>query len=675
MLFRRSLLITSQRWLSIAGRKLKRLPRVDFRLIPRDGQGDTALAARILTRRLIPLYLLVSTAIWICAIVLGRWVPSLIGFWAPLAFTTLVGFRIRHWNRMQQDVPNSGHIRREVARLQKIGPCIAVVVATWFVIMDQYAVGSLASVVHLTSAICGFAAILCLGATPFTATTVALSAIGASVLCYSLSNEPHRHEIAFLQVMFVLATGWVSFSFQSDFLRLVAARRALARRERKTSRLANRQEFEATFDLLTGLFNRRAFMARVQRCIAGEEGRKSRVAIIDLDGFKTVNDTMGHAAGDALLAVLAQRIAQAVPGAVAGRLGGDEFALWIPIDDDKERIDAVLANLVERLCEPVQHQGMDVSAGASLGYYDCDLGFAQSLSEILERADQAMYAAKQQPGPAVVAFDEEMERRWQIRQLLICRVNQPDFENHLSLVYQPIWDTQRNLPVAIEALVRWDSPVLGRIPAAEFIEIANASGRMLEVTAGIIRRAVQQCPAWEWDCDLHLNVTGRDLLSPGAMGRLATILLEAGAPPDRIVFEIAETSIGNLDAAIPIMVAMRDRGFRFALDDLGGGASSLGRLSRLPIDMIKVDVQFTKSMLCDGRCQAIVETLIEFARKTKLDCVLEGVETMDQVLGIARIGGRYMQGYFFDQPLNAEVAGAMLSTLVSVAPPVIAKTA
>lgn len=631
-------------------RWLRDAARIDYRLAPRESDGWANEAILLLTGRLVPLYLVVLAAIWICALRFHSSAPIALTLAAPGLFTVLILARLIYWRSMRQGVATVAQVRAGVRQLQLFGPAIGLLIVSWGLSLYPYGDTNQQAMVHVLSVVSGVVAILCLGATPFAASLVACSVIAPSTVAYFLWPHPNGNAIAILQSIVFAVVIRVAFSYQSNFLGLSHARRRMAQRHELSERLVERTSLLASEDPLTGLFNRRAFLSKLEEVLPGTAHSNVQLAMIDLDGFKDINDSLGHGAGDALLVALARRLRELLPEAVIGRLGGDEFAVLFSPERPVGR--ARLLELVAGLSTPIEYGQLRFGVSASLGFLDAP-SKGLTVKDCLERADHAMYSAKTEQGPSVVVYGEKLDRELQNKQQLISTVSRPGFEQYLGLAYQPIIDTRTKAVVGVEALARWNSPGLENISAGSFIAMAETCGHINAVTHAIVERAVKECRVWESGASLFINISGRDLIIPDALDQLAIAATSTGAPPDHIVFEVTETALVNIESAIAGMNRLKAAGFRFALDDFGAGQSSLSRVHRLPIDVIKIDGGFIEHIAQDVRCRAAIGTVLELSRQMKVDCVVEGIETLDQSLHASHLGAKLMQGYYFAKPTSA----------------------
>jgi diguanylate cyclase (GGDEF)-like protein len=403
-------------------------------------------------------------------------------------------------------------------------------------------------------------------------------------------------------------------------------------------------------DDLTGLANRRSFEQGLRAAMAGGT---PYVALLDLDGFKKVNDELGHSVGDRLLTALGSRLTHAVRGdAVVARMGGDEFAVLIADAAPELALD-VADRVVAALGDPIragEHELL-VSAGVGLAGGPG----ADGPLEVLRRADRAMCAAKEYGEPyrwytpeLDTASGEEASIGAELRTALDA--------GQFRLVYQPIVELPHGRIVAAEALVRWDHPERGLISPADFIGIAERNGLIVELGTWVLREACLQAAKWRADLGaaaperVSVNVSARQLARPGLVGIVEAALADSGLPAAALTVEVTETAVFEGGPAVDALHALRALGVHIALDDFGTGHSSLTLLHTVPVDVLKVDKSFVDNVTMAGRHAVIATALIQIADGLGLIAVAEGVETAEQAAELYRMGYRLAQGYHFGRP-------------------------
>ncbi|WP_432979418.1 putative bifunctional diguanylate cyclase/phosphodiesterase [Dactylosporangium sp. CA-233914] len=405
-------------------------------------------------------------------------------------------------------------------------------------------------------------------------------------------------------------------------------------------------------DDLTGLPNRRLLEELIRDDL--DRGGHPQVAFVDLDDFKRINDGLGHAVGDQLLAAVGKRLTGALrPGDVVARLGGDEFAVLMP-DTGRPAADALVGELAATLEEPVFAGEHHLLVRAGIGVADAD--GTRDPFELLRRADVAMYAAKEGKS-SQERFRPEFDQRAAEHARLGAQLREALDEGQFQLVYQPIVALPRGDVAGVEALIRWHHPELGFMSPAEFIPVAERNGQIVELGAWILLEACSQAATWMATLGpaapgkVSVNVSARQLAEPDFAEVVAAVLAATGLPAERLAIEVTETAVFGGGRAIEALDAIHRLGVRIALDDFGTGHSSLGLLQTCPVDILKVDKSFVDNVTMAGRHAVIATALINVSDGLNLDAIAEGVETAEQARELYRLGYRYAQGYHFGRPV------------------------
>jgi len=421
----------------------------------------------------------------------------------------------------------------------------------------------------------------------------------------------------------------------------------------------------ADSDVLTGLPNRRSFFRVMEAALAGVSvGQKPfHLALIDLDGFKPINDIYGHSVGDSLLIEVGHRL-RAVCGeqAFAARMGGDEFAIILYGDADAARLDIFGTQLCDVLRDTYFLSGVTANISGSVGFVRC--ASAQfTTSQLLERADYALYFAKQNLRGAPVVFTEKHENEMRDFSQVDQTLRTSDLDAELSIMFQPQVDVIENRTVSFEALARWNSRKLGSVRPDIFIKAAERSGLITQITLLLLEKALKQVREWPVDTKVSFNLSARDLRSGISITNICNAVRNSGIDPCRIEFEITETAmLTDFEQACEALARLKAMGCRIAIDDFGSGYSSFSYIHRLPVDKIKIDRSFVVQLLQHGSALKIIKTIIDLCRNLNLDCVIEGVETQAEMNKLAQIRARYIQGYLFSKPMLAEQVVPYLKT-------------
>ena len=426
-------------------------------------------------------------------------------------------------------------------------------------------------------------------------------------------------------------------------------------------------------DPLTGLANRALFLDRLDQCMARAAREKCLVAVLffDLDHFKAINDSLGHAQGDLLLKVAAKRLQSCLKAIdTAARLGGDEFAVLL--EDIQDIADAVRVaqRIVNVFEQPFLIDGLKVLVTTSLGIA---ISSGQDAGEILLRnADLAMYSAKNQGRGRYALFEPEMHQAVLEKLELQDEMRRALEHDEFILHYQPIVGTTTGQVYAVEALLRWPRPGKPQIPPLTLISLAESSGLIVPLGQWVLRRALDSTKRWSHSLPverrpiLTVNLSGRQIQDPGLVEYITGLLAEFRFPPQRLVLEITETVLmKNTEAALKTMQALKTLGIRLAIDDFGTGYSSLSYLQKFPLDMLKIPREFVEGLHDGEQPCALAKAILALAETLQLRAIAEGVETREQVEALRRIGCEFMQGYYFARPLEeAGVADLLVQNLV-----------
>ncbi|EGF89603.1 diguanylate cyclase GGDEF domain protein [Asticcacaulis biprosthecium C19] len=426
-------------------------------------------------------------------------------------------------------------------------------------------------------------------------------------------------------------------------------------------RLREEAQMLADCDVLTALPNRRSFFRELERNLAVLRARKVPfdLALIDLDGFKPINDLYGHSVGDHLLVEVGERLRQicGITGLPA-RMGGDEFAIVLAGQRSEDELKAFGAQLCDALRQTYHLSGVNANISGSVGFVHCD-DASVSTSQLLERADYALYYAKQNMRGAPVIFTERHEAEMRDFSLVDQTLRGSDLDAEFSIVFQPQVDIVENRTVSFEALARWDSARLGVVRPDIFIKAAERSGLITQITQILLSKALKHMAEWPEEMRASFNLSARDIRSATAIANICDTVERSGIDPRRIEFEITETAmLTDFDQACEALSRLKVMGARIAIDDFGSGYSSLGYLHRLPVDKIKIDRSFVVQLVKHGTTLKIIKTIIDLCRNLHLECVVEGVETEAELNNLRQVRARYIQGYVFSKPMPAgEVAG------------------
>ncbi|CAH2897304.1 MAG: diguanylate cyclase/phosphodiesterase (GGDEF & EAL domains) with PAS/PAC sensor(s) [uncultured Paraburkholderia sp.] len=462
-----------------------------------------------------------------------------------------------------------------------------------------------------------------------------------------------------------LALAFIIELYYRSFAGVVHTQRDLQASQEKTQRLSDENFRLASIDSLTDLPNRRSFFASLRALSeqALATGGAFNVGLIDLDGFKQVNDIYGHASGDLVLQEVGVRLlALAEPDIFFARLGGDEFGV---LAQDRQSKDALL-ELSQRICDslsqPYRVAGNIAELSGTIGWAAFpDAG--KTVTQVFERADAAMYVGKESRRGTAVIFSTEHETRIRRSSLVTQELRHADLESELFLEFQPISDVVTRRTIGLEALGRWHNPRLGAVKPEEFIRIAERTELILRITEVLLHKALAEVPHWPADLYLSFNLSAIDISTSARARRLIDIVAASGVPPHRVSFEITETALTrDFEQARSALTMIKAAGCRVSLDDFGTGYSSLSYVHRLPFDSIKIDRSFMTDVDSNSASKKIVKSVLDLCKNLGLECVVEGLETSSQAEVVKALGARAVQGYLFSPPMRS---GAISSYLQS----------
>jgi diguanylate cyclase (GGDEF)-like protein/PAS domain S-box-containing protein len=421
---------------------------------------------------------------------------------------------------------------------------------------------------------------------------------------------------------------------------------------------------QATYDLLTGIPNRALFIDRLaqETLRAGRSEQSVALIFIDLDGFKKVNDTLGHSIGDDVLRLTAERIKQSIRDVdTAARVGGDEFAVILPKLPDPIEAEFIAKRILEEMAIPMNVQGQDVLTTASIGIsiFPAD---SEDDAGLLRNADIAMYRSKNSGGNSIEFFTAEMNeramRRMQVEMQLQLALDEEEFELH----YQPIVSLPEGRMVGVEVLLRWHNAEMGVVDPAEFIPVAESTGIIVPIGAWVLETACRQVKEWQeagWsDLRVAVNLSPREVDRGDAIESISNALGKSGLEPRFLEVEVTErVLLDDVETAGSAFRAIKDLGVRLCIDDFGTGYSSLSYLRNYPFDVLKID----RSFVCDASQHAsgvsLLRAIIAMAESLDLQVIAEGVEAVEQFDLLCELGCGFAQGYYFCAPLSAARIG------------------
>jgi diguanylate cyclase (GGDEF)-like protein len=594
----------------------------------------------------------------------------------PTLLIAFVLVRLVHWVRVRNVSPPPERILAELRKTWCYALIVSLGFGSWGMrLLDAGAAGQQDQVILFGS----LAAIGCAyGLSSFPAAARLPLVFLGLPLAAKLVLSPDAAHVGvgvslFMVTLFVLRLVGVH---NEGFAQVVGSRSQIAlerERARRAEKLAKTEKAKAKVmadtDPLTGLANRRAFLRTVTRRAAAlpRTGGAFALATVDLDGFKPINDTFGHATGDAVLAQIGARLAEALAGsALVARTGGDEFALLVENCATRAAAEAAGAAICAALAEPVAVGGREFRISGCCGLAllhpkQCDV------TEALIRADTALYRAKEGGRSAVAVFSPRMDELYRRRNQIEQALRLPGTLDALGLVYQPIRDLSTGALQAFEALARWEHPELGAVSPGEFIPIAEQMDAIGELTETLLAKAAVEARQWPEPVRLSFNLSAVQLCTAGSSRRILEVLAQADVAPSRLQVEVTETALlADFGVARDNLARLRTAGARIVLDDFGAGHASISYLREMQFDGIKLDGSLIASSTQSVRSRRLLKGVLDLCASLGLPCVAEHIETQEQLDLLRELGCRDGQGFLLSGPLDAAVAAALCAPTLTL---------
>jgi diguanylate cyclase (GGDEF)-like protein len=615
------------------------------------GESHLLRSQMVAYKKQIPLmYLIVDANVLALSFTHFRSAPHWLTLIIPALLVAASLFRMVGWWRMRHDQITDA----DAARVLRTTNIFAVVLGGGFVswALALYPYGDIFAQMHvvffvgITFVACAF----CLMHVRTAAYLLMLVVLVPFTAFFGTSGNPVLIAITLNLIAVSLAISVILQSYYRDFLALNKSRSELQRLHDEVVHLADS-------DSMTQLANRRRFFSELNRRLVETlpSNRRVTIGVLDLDGFKGVNDAYGHRAGDQVLVEVGRRLRTLDKDfSCIARLGGDEFGVII----NGERSDAELRIIGLTMCmalrEPYNIIETQVQLGASVGFASAP-GAADTSEKLYECADYALYYAKNHARGTAILFTADHEGEIRELSLVDQTLRHINPRDELSLAFQPIVDVETGRIAACEALARWQNPQLGCVEPTRFIRAAERSGMIGPLTDLLLEKALVSTIDWPSDMRLSFNLSTYDVTSADSAERIVNIIHASRVDPARIDFEVTETALmQDFDRARASLEYFKNFGVQISLDDFGSGYSSLSYIHQLPIDKIKIDRSFVIDIERGGNGSEIITTIIALCRSLGLECVVEGIETLGQVEILRGLGCRYMQGYYFARPMTAE---------------------
>lgn len=634
---------------------------------------DLLLAQYAMNSKQIPIvYFLVILNMWALVSSFSNRAPIYLVFYIPVLLTLIGIFRLIKWWRMRLVTPDVETAFHTLRRTNVVAVVLGVCFMGWALLLFPY--GDM----HGQSHIAFYIGINLVGCTSclmhIRSAALSLTLVSNSAfLIFFYMSDGMTFAAEMLMAILVSAALLVVLWFRyDDFQTLIASRKALFEQQKRllqkqeeTQKLSNENQRIANLDSLTGLPNRRFFFAEFERIFAAARGGKNSliVCLLDLDGFKAINDMYGHTAGDWLLNEVGRRFQiVCTRGMFLCRLGGDEFAILLEHDFSDAQVREFGHDLCKSLDAPFDLPEITMRVSGSAGFARITEQCV-SINQLYEKADYALYQAKKSPELAVVLFGREHQNEIQETLLLERALHAPEFREEVAIVFQPVVDICSNEVRGFEALARWDSASLGTVSPNVFIGAAERTGFIDILTPLLLEKALSEAANWPRHIRLSFNLSVKNVASREYVGSLVDQIVASGVDPKRVDFEVTETSvIRDFDQLSEAVSELKKLGVGISLDDFGTGYSSLKHLHKLPLDNIKIDRSFVANIRSNSASYRIVKSLLTLSRQMNVGCIVEGVETAEELAIIRRLGGKLVQGYYFSKPMPGEDIKAFLTS-------------
>ena len=586
--------------------------------------------------------LLINTIV-LCYSVYGA-VPVLLSVVVPGIFLSLVVVRATIWLARKDVSPSEERITQYLQSTTVIAGVVSMGLGVWSVALLQWEVGD----------------------TPFVTLFIAFGAIACT---YCLSSLPKAAFatvfFSVTPVIFVLLTSGVHMKIAAGvnllLIFLLILRLVVHQYNHLIESVTSRSQVKALAysDSLTGLPNRRAFTECLEQTVdsASKNAKTVAVALIDLDGFKAINDTFGHASGDDVLiqaGVRLQKICQDCQ--MVARLGGDEFAVLMVADEASEKFDDTGNRIVQEMSRPFSLSDSNLRLSASVGLASQSLHDSSALA-VMSRADVALYEVKNHGGKAMSWFLPTMAVRLKRRIIIEQSLRETNPAPTIEVVFQPIFDVQTKKIACFEALARWNHPQLGPIPPLEFIEIAEQTDSIAALSEQIFDAAIREATGWDPAIGLSINLSGVDLSRASTPLMILSLCNRHGFDPRRLEVEVTETSLlSDFDTAREQLDLLRKTGIRVALDDFGSGFACITYLQQIKFDRVKIDGELIADIIHSRDARRLVQGIIQLCSAIGAPSTAEKVECKDQVAVLGGLGCDRLQGYYLSPPITKDKA-------------------
>lgn len=633
--------------------------------VPSD-KGELAQAQLLALTKQIPLlyFLLIVNSV-IAAYTHYPFAPIYLTVYFPAIFSAISLARLINWWKLRDAKPTAFEAISRLRATVKLTSIFGFLMLIWGVSLLPY--GGIGEKTHIAFyiSITTVACIFCLTQLRAAAISLALVIVGPFAAYFASTGDSVMVAIAINMVLVVGAMLYTLLIHYGEFTTMVDQRLNLEKINAETLRLSNENYRFANVDSLTDLPNRRCFFSKLESAILDAEKTHTKLAVglIDLNGFKAVNDLYGHCVGDELLVEASARMKHSlkVPVFIA-RLGGDEFGFIFENNEDSLHNATIFGQDMCNILAMHYNLGeiaADVSASCGIAIYPES---SDTSAKLLEYADYALYQAKSEGVGGTIVFSPSHHQQLRSAHEINMALRNADMAAEFDLDFQPIVQMSHVKATSYEALARWKSPLVGTVSPGQFIVAAERSNLIDKLTVVLFGKFLNYLEQWPPHISASFNLSARNLASPQTAIQLLSMINASAVSPRRIEFEVTETAVmADFDHALKMLTLLRNLGARIVLDDFGTGYSSLGYVHRLPLDKIKIDRGFVADIQTDEKARNIVKTIVDMCRNLGVPCVAEGVETEGQAKAISETGCGYIQGFYFGRPISSAAVLKALS--------------
>lgn len=624
------------------------------------------------TRRQAPfLYIIRFICAWTIAFTQINYAPLWLVLIYPICTTVWSYCRIRRLWSAPKSPPRTLEAlivwRKRTQIIAALAPSIFTV---WALVLFPYGTAFSQVQIFLAILVGNLSALFSLTHLRSIAVTNAVSSTGIYTLFFSWYGDPAYQLMALFGVAVTFFVALIEMNTYRDFISLIKTgtrfkeqSHNLEQKHRETKKLNALNYQLATTDHLTGVANKRFFRQELDRQLraATASGERFGLCIFDIGGLKSITEIYGLDAGDQVLKEVARRLAgMEGEGVFVGRVGGDEFGLFGTCDPEKyQRVEAAFERLIE---QPVETKQGRFRPNYSAGIAHSN-GAVTCATELFERADFALSTARENRKETSVSYDACLDARRSRDTEILSALLDEETRDGLYLAFQPIIDIRSNSILGVECLARWHHPQLGHIAPVDFIPLAERSGVINQISLDLFEKALSQAKTWPESLRLSFNLSASNLSSRRFIVEFLRILQQSGIAPQRLSCEVTETSVmWDFKETRRALDTLKEAGVRISLDDFGTGYSSLSHVHRLPLDCIKIDRSFVSDLSPGSTGYGIVKSLLALSRDMAISCVVEGVETEEELSVLKDLGASFVQGYLFSKPLNAPELAQLLAT-------------